>query len=75
MTSAERHADELVALAGSGAPVADGLVRFEQIFDAYMIETPGGFVDKRRALLDAFLKRAPEGDLAGLIIDRLGGTP
>jgi len=75
MTSAERYAGELADLAESGAGVPDGLVRFEQIFDAYMIETPGDFVDKRKALLDAFRKRAPEGDLAGLIDDKLGGMP
>ncbi len=59
MTTAERYADELVDLAKSKPGVSDGLVRFEQIFDAYMIETPGDFVDKRKALLDAFQAKAP----------------
>jgi hypothetical protein len=40
-----------------------------------MIETPGGFVDKRKALLDAFRARSPDGELADLIIDKLGGMP
>jgi hypothetical protein len=75
MTTAKRHADELVELAKSDASVPDGLVHFQQIFDAYMIETPGGFVDKREALLDAFRARSPGGELADLIIDRLGGMP
>jgi hypothetical protein len=43
--------------------VSDGLLKLEQIFDATMIETPGGFVEKRKALLDAFGKRAPDGEL------------
>jgi len=75
MATAQRYADELVALAKSGLGVSDGPVRFEQIFDAYMIETPGGFVEKRKALLDAFQARAPAGELAKLILDKLGGMP
>ena len=59
MSTAERTADELVDLAKSDRSVSDGLVRFEQIFDAYMIETPGDFVAKRKALLDAFQERRP----------------
>ncbi len=75
MTIAERYADELVDLAKSDRSVSDGLVRFQQIFDAYMIETPGDFVAKRKALLDAFQGRRPEGELAALIVDKLGGMP
>ena len=75
MTIAERAAGELADLARSGASVSDGLVRLEQIFDAYMIEAPGGFVDKRRALLDAFRSRKCDGELADLIVDKLGGLP
>jgi hypothetical protein len=75
MTVAQRYADELVALANSDLGVSAGLVRFEQIFDAYMIETPGGFVEKRKALLEAFQARTPEGELAGLILDKLGAMP
>jgi hypothetical protein len=75
MTSAERYADELADLAKSDTGVSDGLVRFEQIFDAYMVETPGDFIDKRKALLEAFRRKAPEGDLTGLIVDKLGGMP
>ena len=66
-------ADELLDLVKSEPGISDGLVRFEQIFDAYMIETSGGFVDKRKTLLDAFQKAAPQGELAALIIDKLGG--
>jgi hypothetical protein len=75
MSTAERYADELVDLAKSDRSVSDGLVRFEQIFDAYMIETPGEFVAKRRALLNAFQARTPDGELASLIVDKLGGMP
>ncbi len=75
MTTATRCADELVELVNSDPGVSAGLVRFEQIFDAYMIETPGSFVDKRRALLDAFRGRAPDGALAAMIVDKLGGMP
>ena len=75
MTIAERYADELVDLAKSDRSVSDGLVQFQQIFDAYMIETPGDFVAKRKALLDAFQGRRAEGELAALIVDKLGGMP
>ena len=75
MTAADRYADELAALAQSRVSVSDGLVRFEQVFDAYMIEAPGSFVEKRRALLDAFRARAPDGELAALMVDKLGGMP
>jgi hypothetical protein len=75
MTTATRYADELVDLVKSGPGVSDGLLRFEQIFDAYMIETVGGFVDKRKALLEAFQDRAPAGELTSLILDKLGAIP
>ena len=75
MTIEERYAVELVELAKSGVGVSDGLVRFEQIFDAYMIETPGSFVEKRKAPLDAFRAKAPDGELTSLIADKLGGVP
>jgi len=75
MTIEERYADELVELAKSGVRISDGLVRLEQIFDAYMIETPGSFVEKRKALLDAFRAKAPDGELTSLIADKLGGVP
>jgi hypothetical protein len=35
----DRYVEELTALAKSGKPVSEALVQFEQIFDAYMIET------------------------------------
>ena len=76
MIIADRYADELADLAKSDPPISDGLVRFQQIFDAYMIEAPGDFVDKRKALLDAFQARSREGELAALIaVDELGGMP
>ena len=75
MTTAARTAEELVDLVNGGLGVSSGLVRFEQIFDAYMIESPGDFVAKRKALLEAFRARAPEGALAAMIVDRLGGLP
>jgi hypothetical protein len=65
MSAVERYADELVDLVRSGPAVPDGLVRFEQVFDAHMIEAPGV---RRQA------KGAP-GELAALIDDRLGGMP
>ncbi len=75
MTTAERTADELLDLVKSHPNIPDALVRFEQIFDAYMIETPGDFVGKRKALLDAFQAQAPDGALTALIVDKLGGMP
>jgi len=71
----DRYASELVDLARSGLPLAQALVRFEQIFDAYMIEASGSFAEKRKALLDAFRAKAPETPLAWPIIDKLGGLP
>ena len=41
MATAERYADELADLVKDNPGVSDGLVRFEQIFDAYMIEARG----------------------------------
>jgi hypothetical protein len=68
-----RYVEELTALAKSGKPVSAALEQFEQIFDAYMIETPGSFVEKRKALLAAFRDKAPDAPLTSTIIDRLGG--
>lgn len=68
-----RYVEELAALAKSGKPVSEALGRFEQIFDAYMIETPGSFVEKRKALLAAFGDKAPDAPLTSTIIDKLGG--
>ena len=68
-----RYVEELATLAKSGEPVSEALDRFEQIFDAYMIETPGSFVEKRKALLAAFRDRAPDAPLTSTIIDKLGG--
>jgi hypothetical protein len=75
MTTANRYANELRDLVKTNPGVSAGLVRFEQIFDAYMIETPGDFVDKRKALLNAFQATGPDGELAALIVDKLGGMP
>ena len=75
MTTAERYADELIRLVESSPGFSDALLRFEQIFDAYMIESSGSFIDKRKALLEAFQARAPQGELAALIADKLGATP
>lgn len=69
----DRYVDELVALSKSGKPLSDVLIHFSQIFDAYMVETPGSFVEKRKALLDAFRAKAPETALTWPIIDKLGG--
>jgi len=57
---AERYATELIALTNSGEPISDALEHFTQIFDAYMVEASGSFVEKRRALLEAFRHRAPD---------------
>jgi hypothetical protein len=38
-----------------------------------MIETPGSFVAKRKALLEAFREKAPDIPLSWPIIDKLGG--
>ncbi len=75
MTIADRYADELHDLVKTNPGISAGLVRFEQIFDAYMIEAAGGFVDKRKALLGAFQAQNPEGELAAFIVDKLGGMP
>ncbi len=75
MTTAERAADELADPAQSGVGVSAGLVRFEQIIDVYMIETPGSFVEKRKALLAAFQSRASAGRLTSMILYELGGIP
>jgi len=72
---AARYAEELAALARSDLPEFEVLARFEQIFDAYMIEASGSFVEKRSALLDAFRPLAPDTPLAWPIIDKLGGLP
>jgi hypothetical protein len=71
--STGRYVEELTALAKSGKPVSQALDQFEQIFDAYMIETPGSFVEKRKALLAAFRDKAPDAPLTWTIIDKLGG--
>jgi hypothetical protein len=71
----ERYAAELVALANSGLPVSEALERFTQIFDAYMVEAPGSFVEKRKTLQDAFQDNAPDTPLKWPIIDKLGGLP
>jgi len=70
-----RYIDELIDLAKSGAPVPDALVKFEQIYDAYMIEAPGSFGEKRKALLEAFRGKAPQTPLTWPILDKLGGLP
>lgn len=75
MTIAERTAAELADLVRGRPGVSDGLSRFEQIYDAYMIEAAGAFVDKRKALLDAFRATAPDGELAAMIADKLGAIP
>jgi hypothetical protein len=75
MTTPERYADELADLVKGDPGISDGLVRFEQIYDAYMIEEAGDFVDKRRALLAAFRKATPGGALSEMIADRLGAVP
>ncbi len=69
-----RGKPELVDLVKTNPGVSAGLVRFEQIFDACMIETPGDFVGKRKALLDAFQARSQD-ELADLFADKLGGMP
>ena len=71
----ERYLGELIDLAKSGAELPEALDHFTQIFDAYMIEMPGSFVEKRRALLQAFRDKAPDTPLSWPIIDRLGGLP
>ena len=71
----DRTVDELIELARSNRTVAEALEGFEQIFDAYMIETPGTFVQKRKALLEAFRAKAPQTDLTWPIEDRLGALP
>ena len=75
MTTPERYANELADLVKGAPGISEGLTRFEQIYDAYMIEAAGDFVDKREALLDAFRARAPKGQLADLIADKLGALP
>ncbi|RBP06389.1 hypothetical protein DFR50_1319 [Roseiarcus fermentans] len=74
MTTAERAANELADLVARNPSISDGLAQFERIYDAYMIEMAGDFVDKREALLDAFRAKALEGDLAQLIADKLGAV-
>ncbi len=69
----ERYVAELVALSNSDKPLSEALEHFEQIFDAYMVEMPGSFVEKRKALLDAFRDKAPDTQLTWPIIDKLGG--
>jgi hypothetical protein len=69
----DRYVEELTALAKSGKPVSEALDQFERIFDAYMIETPGSFVEKRKTLLAAFRAKAPDAPLTWTIIDKLGG--
>jgi hypothetical protein len=69
----ERYVAELVDLSRSGKPLSQALEHFEQIFDAYMVEMPGSFVEKRKALLDAFREQAPDTPLTWPIIDKLGG--
>jgi hypothetical protein len=71
----ERYVEELIALAKSDKPLSEALDHFTLIFDAYMVETPGSFVQKRRVLLEAFREKAPDTPLTWPIIDNLGWTP
>lgn len=69
----ERYVAELIDLSQSGKPLSEALEDFERIFDAYMVETRGSFVEKRKALLNAFRDQAPDTPLTWPIIDKLGG--
>jgi hypothetical protein len=69
----DRYAAELTALAKSDKPLSEAMEIFTQIFDAYMVEMPGSFVAKRKALLQAFRDKAPDTPLTWPIIDKLGG--
>jgi hypothetical protein len=69
----DRYVAELTTLAKSGKLLSEALEVFSQILDAYMIETPGSFVAKRKALLEAFREKAPDTPLTWPIIDKLGG--
>jgi len=69
----ERYVAELIALSRSDKPLSEAMEHFTQIFDAYMIETPGSFIAKRKALLEAFRDKAPDTPLTWPIIDKLGG--
>ncbi len=75
MTTPERYAGELADLVKGEPGMSEGLVRFEQIYDAYMVEASGDFVDKRKALLAAFRQKAPDAEFADLIADKLGAVP
>jgi hypothetical protein len=66
----DRYVAELTALAKSGKPLSEALEVFTQILDAYMIEMPGSFVAKRKALLEAFREKAPDAPLTWPIIDK-----
>jgi hypothetical protein len=69
----DRYVAELIALAKSDKPLSEAMEHFTQTFDAYMVEMPGSFVAKRKALLDAFRDKAPVTPLTWPIIDKLGG--
>jgi hypothetical protein len=56
----DRYVAELTTLAKSGKPLSEALEVFSQILDAYMIEMPGSFVAKRKALLEAFREKVPD---------------
>jgi hypothetical protein len=71
----ERYVEELIALAKSDKPLSEALEHFTLILDAYMVETPGSFVQKRKVLLEAFREKAPDTPLTWPIIDNLGGLP
>ena len=68
-----RYVAELITLAKSNKPLSEAMEHFTQIFDAYMVEMPGSFIAKRKALLEAFRDKAPDTPLTWPIIDRLGG--
>jgi hypothetical protein len=71
---AKPYGDKLIALAESGAPVAETLKRVDEVRRDFNLNVAGDTNAKELALLNAFRDRyAPRTSIASSIINRLVG--